>query len=201
MAAEFHNPISKAIRPEDTAEALKKYLSSQERGREEYALMVQAFYDLITDFYEYGWGPSLHFAPGKAGASFEETLASHQYFLGEAIDLKPGMKVLDIGCGLGGPQRSIARKFGASIVGLNISEYQIGKCAEYNRKAGLDDLCSVLQGDFLDIPAEDRSFDAAYHIEAIAHSAGKDGRLCRGISGLAAGHDLCRLRLVHDPAV
>ena len=173
MATDFHNPIPKAMRPEDTAEALSKYRTSQDRGKEEYAAMVKAFYSLITDFYEYGWGRSFHFAPANDGASFEEAIAGHQHFLGEALGLKPGMKVLDIDCGVGGPQRALARKFGASIVGLNISEYQIGKCAAYNGKAGLDHLCSVLQGDFMDIPAEDRSFDAAYQIEAFPHAPDK----------------------------
>ena len=56
------------------------------------------------------------------------------------MGLKPGMRVLDIDCGGGGPQRSIASKFGCEIVGLNINEYQLGKCAEYSRRAGLGDL-------------------------------------------------------------
>ena len=173
MVANFHNPISKAIRPEDTAETLSKYSRSQERGKEEYARMVTAFYDLITDFYEYGWGQSFHFAPMKVGESFEESIVGHEYFLGEAIGLGPDMKVLDVGCGVGGPQRALAKKFGASIVGLNISEYQLGKCSAYNGKAGLDHLCSVLHGDFLNIPAEDGTFDAAYHIEALPHAPDK----------------------------
>ena len=109
----------------------------------------------------------------KVGESFEESIANYEYFLGEAAGLKPGMKVLDLGCGVGGPQRALARKFGASIVGLNISEYQIGKCSAYNSKAGLDHLCSVLHGDFLNIPAEGESFDAAYRIEAMPHAPDK----------------------------
>ncbi len=95
MAADFHNPISKAVRPEDTAKTLSKYRNSQEKGNGEYALMVKAFYDLITDFYEFGWGRSFHFTPTKDGASFEESITGHQYFLGAAIGLRPGMKVLD----------------------------------------------------------------------------------------------------------
>ena len=173
MATNFHNPISKAARQEDTVERLSKYRRSQGRGKEEYASMVTSFYDLITDFCEHGWGQSIHFAPMKVGMSFEESIASHEYFLGEAIGLRPDMKVLDVGCGVGGPQRALARKFGASIVGLNINEYQIGKCSAYNSKAGLDHLCSVLHGDFLNIPAEDGSFDAAYHIEAMCHAPDK----------------------------
>lgn len=50
MAADFHNPISKAVRSEDTAKTLSEYRNSQEKGNEKYALMVKAFYDLITDF-------------------------------------------------------------------------------------------------------------------------------------------------------
>ena len=184
------------MKPEDTAERLSTYRNSQERGKEEYAAMVETFYDLITDFYEYGWGRSFHFAPAKDGASFEEAIAGHQYFLGEALGLKPGMEVLDIGCGVGGPQRALAKKFGASIVGLNISEYQIGKCAAYNGKAGLDHLCSVLQGDFMNIPAEDGSFDGAYQIEAFPHAPNKTAayaevfRILRP-GAIFAGYDWC----------
>ena len=196
MTSDFHNPISKAVRPEDTAESLLEYRRSQKRGKEEYARMVTAFYDLITDFYEYGWGRSFHFAPMKAGESFEESLAGHQYFLGEAIGLRPDMKVLDVGCGVGGPQRALAKEFGASIVGLNINEYQLGKCSAYNSQAGLDHVCSVLHGDFLNIPAEDGSFDAAYHIEAMPHAPDKAAayaeifRVLRP-GGVFAGYDWC----------
>lgn len=170
MASNLHNPITGAVGPDRVAETVSKYRDGQERSDPSYATTVTAFYDLITDFYEYGWGRSFHFAPVEDGASFEKAIASHQHFLGEAIGLKPGTRVLDIGCGVGGPQRSIATEFGASIVGLNISEYQLKKCTAYNRKAGLEDLCSVLHGDFMDIPAESESFDAAYHIEALPHS-------------------------------
>jgi len=196
MAADFHNPISKALRPEDTAKTLSQYRHGQARGKEEYALMVKTFYDLITDSYEFGWGRSFHFAPTKDGASFEESIAGHQYFLGEAMGLRQGMKVLDIGCGVGGPQRVLAKKFGSAIVGLNISDYQIKKCSTYNRKAGLDYLCSVLPGDFMEIPAEDQSFDAAYHIEAIPHAPDKTTayaevfRVLRP-GAIFAGYDWC----------
>ena len=196
MAVDFHNPISKGVRPEDTVERLSKYRRSQGRAKEEYASMVTAFYDLITDFYEYGWGQSFHFAPMKVGESFEESIAGHQNFLGEAIGLRPGMKVLDVGCGVGGPQRSLAKKFGASIVGLNISEYQLGKCSAYNSEAGLDHLCSVLHGDFLNIPAEDGSFDAVYHIEAMPHTPDKAAAYAEMFRVLRpgavfAGYDWC----------
>ena len=196
MAAEFHSPISRAVRPEDTARTLSKYRDSQERGKEAYAATVEAYFDLATDFYEFGWGRSFHFAPAKDGESFEESMVAYEHFLGEAMGLKPGMRVLDLGCGVGGPQRALAKRFGASIVGLNISEYQLGKCAAYNRQAGLDSLCTVLHGDFMNIPAEDRSFDAAYHVEALVHAPDKTDvyaevfRVLRP-GAIFAGYDWC----------
>ena len=48
-----------------------------------------------------------------------------------------------------------------------------GSALRITAKAGLDHLCSVLHGDFLNIPAEDGSFDAAYHIEAMPHAPDK----------------------------
>ena len=88
MATDFHNPISKAVRPEDTAETLSKYRRSQERGKEEYARMVTAYYDLITDFYEYGWGQSFHFAPmkKKGGGLSRNPLPTMSIFWAKPLD-------------------------------------------------------------------------------------------------------------------
>lgn len=206
MAVDFHNPISRALPHGSTPEAVARYRSGQESGGSEYASTVTTFYDLITDFYEFGWGRSFHFAPAKKGASFEEAMADHEHYLGEAMGLKPGMRVLDVGCGVGGPQRSIAGRFGVSVVGLNISEHQIRKCAEYNSGAGLDHVCSVVQGDFHRMPLGDRSFDAAYHIEAITHSPDKATAFAEVFrvlrpGGVFAGYDWCMTPLFNrdDP--
>jgi sterol 24-C-methyltransferase len=80
------------------------------------------------------------------------------------------MRVLDAGCGVGGPMRAIARFSGASIVGISNSAYHVARAAEHNRRAGLDGRCSLIHGDFLRIPEPDGSFDAAYQIEATCHA-------------------------------
>ncbi|MYD42714.1 MAG: methyltransferase domain-containing protein [Gammaproteobacteria bacterium] len=158
--------------------------------------MIRRFYELVTDFYEFAWGSSFHFAPTRNGASFEESIVSHQYFLADALALSPGMKVLDVGCGVGGPQRSIAKKYRVYVTGLNISEYQLQKCEEYNEKSDLQQLCHTLHGDFMAIPAEDETFDVAYHIEAIPHAPDKKGvydEIFRVLKpgGFFAGYDWC----------
>ena len=173
MTKKLQSPTTKAIPPDSTVLTLDRYRRAHEHGTDEYAPMVRRYYELVTDFYEFGWGPSFHFAPSSNGASFAESIASHQNFLADSMSLVPGMNVLDVGCGVGGPLRAIAKKYGVRITGLNISEYQLQKCEEYNRKSGLEQACHTLLGDFMAISAEGQSFDAAYHIEAIAHAPDK----------------------------
>ncbi len=135
-----------------------------------YQRLVDDYYSLATDFYEFGWGRSFHFAARRKRESHTDSLRRHEQRLGLQLGLAAGMRVADFGCGVGGPMREIARTFGCQITGLNINQYQIGKCDQYNEDAGLSGLCQTLCTDFLDVPLPDSSFDAAYAIEATCHA-------------------------------
>ena len=87
--------------------------------------LVTKYYSLATDFFEYGWGQSFHFANRYRGETFDESLQRHESYLALRMGLKAGDKVLDIGCGVGGPLRRIAYLSKAHITGITISDYQI----------------------------------------------------------------------------
>lgn len=131
------------------------------------------YYDLVTDFYEYGWGRSFHFAPRVPGESFEASLVRHERYLARVLGLKPGMVVADVGCGVGGPLMEIARFSGATIVGVNSNAYQLERARERTEEAGLTHLVEFLECDFLNVDAADESFDAVYDIEATCHAPDK----------------------------
>ncbi|KAL0454051.1 UNVERIFIED_CONTAM: 24-methylenesterol C-methyltransferase 2 [Sesamum latifolium] len=88
----------------------------------------------------------------------------------DLLNVKPGARILDAGCGVGGPMRAIAAHSGANVVGVTINEYQVNRARMHNKKAGLDKLCEVVCGNFLQMPFEDNTFDGAYSIEATCHA-------------------------------
>ena len=133
------------------------------------------YYDLVTDLFEYGWGRSFHFAHRNPGETFPESLARHERHMASKLDLGSGMKVLDLGCGVGGPQREIARLTGAKIVGVNNNPYQVERARKLNGEAGLTHLTDFFICDFMDVPDQNGSYDAVYSIEASCCAPDKVG--------------------------
>ncbi|GAB2289261.1 SUMO protein smt3 [Dionaea muscipula] len=131
---------------------------------------VDTFYNLVTDIYEWGWGQSFHFSPSVPGKSHRDATRLHEEMAVDLIRVQPGDKILDVGCGVGGPMRAIAAHSLANVVGITINEYQVNRARLHNKKAGLDALCEVVCGNFLHMPFVDGSFDGAYSIEATCHA-------------------------------
>lgn len=175
-----------------------------EARKKNYETLINRYYDLVTDFYEFGWGHSFHFAPRRKGESFAASILRHEVFLACALGLRPGMRVIDLGCGIGGPMRNIASHSGATVIGINNNDYQIGRGRKLNAQAGLEDRCSFLKGDFMNLPLEDESIDAAYTIEAACHAPDQQAlfaevrRVLRP-GALFAGYDWC-LTDRYDPS-
>lgn len=143
--------------------------ANAELRKDSYQTLVDNYYNLTTDFYQFGWGNSFHFASRKRGEGFKASLLRHEHFLADRMSLQPGMKVLDVGCGVGGPMLNLARYSGASFVGLNSNAYQI-KCAKSNIRDDVESLCSFIEADFMQIPANDGSYDGAIAIESMPHA-------------------------------
>ena len=163
------------LTPDEVLQVVNHYAglhdADLEGRKEDYQALVNHYYDLATDFYEFGWGQSFHFAPRQRGESFKESLLRHEHFLADQLSLKPGMQVLDVGCGIGGPMRTMARYSGASFVGLNNNAYQIKRAEAHNRDT--QSLCRFIHGNFMQIPEGDNCYDAAFAIESMPHAPDK----------------------------
>ncbi|CAL4993792.1 unnamed protein product [Urochloa decumbens] len=149
---------------ESTVERYAKYRDlhggDKEFRKSNYSELVNKYYDLVSSFTEYHWGESFHFAPRWHGETRRESIKRFEHFIGLQLGLKKGMKVLDIGCGIGGPLKEIARFSSTQITGLNNNDYQISR----------GKLCDFVKGDFMNMPFPDNTFDATYAIEATIHA-------------------------------
>ena len=78
------------------------------------------------------------------------------------MGLKPGMRVLDVGCGVGGPAREIASFADVHIVGINNNEFQVQRARKYTATAGLSEMIEFTRGDFMALSETfgPNSFDA-----------------------------------------
>lgn len=110
---------------------------------------IKSYYDLATDQYEIGWSRSFHFCRFNEGEAFQQALARHEHYMAHMINIREGMRVLDVGCGVGGPTREIAAFTGCHVVGLNNNHYQIDRATQYTKKDGLSDQVSFVKGDFM----------------------------------------------------
>ena len=154
----------------DLAVALDDYRALKTGGVRSHSRLVSRYYDVVTPFYEYAWGTSFHFSPRRPGERLAAAQRRHEEGVGSLLRLRPGMRVADVGCGVGGPLATIAKSSGASIVGLNNNAHQIARGERMLRKAGLAERCGFLQADFMDVPLPDGHFDAAYSFDAICHA-------------------------------
>jgi sterol 24-C-methyltransferase len=165
--------------------------SDRNERKSHYASMVNKYYDLSTDFYEYGWGDCFHFAHRFTRETLKQSLVRHEHYLALKMGLGSDDRVLDVGCGIGGPLRNIARFSGASVTGLNNNTYQVARSRKLLQAAGLTGQCDVVPGDFMTLPFPDESFDASYAIESTCHAPEREGVFAEVFRVLQPGGRFC----------
>jgi cyclopropane-fatty-acyl-phospholipid synthase len=128
---------------------------------------IYAHYDIGNAFYSAWLDSSMTYS----SALFEDDTADltsaqkNKYRrLAEAIDLRPGQKLLEIGCGWGGFAEYVAKTFGAKVVGLTISKEQRDFAQKRIHEAGLADKVEIKLQDYRD---ERDQYDRIASIEMI----------------------------------
>lgn len=122
------------------------------------------------------WGEHIHLGHyGRPAGSrdFRQAKADFVRMLalwGGLDQLAPGSTVLDVGCGIGGSSRLLAREFGLRVIGISISPGQIERARSLTPQ-DLDCRFQVMDALALDLP--DGSVDAVWTVEAAPHIADK----------------------------
>ncbi len=95
--------------------------------------------------------------------------------LGKLAELKPGMRVLDVGCGVGGPARTLAAEFGCEVAGLEIVGEFCLAAEMLTEWVGLADRVSFREGDMRSMPFADAEFDLVFTQHTVMNVAEKAG--------------------------
>src|SRR6516162_3424874 len=126
-----------------------------------------AHYDIGNAFYSAWLDPSMTYSSALyEGEAVDLTAAQNNKYrrLAEAIDLRPGQKLLEIGCGWGGFAEYVAKTFGTKVVGLTISNEQREFAQARIQSAGLNECVEIRLQDYRD---ERDTYDRIVSIEMI----------------------------------
>jgi sarcosine/dimethylglycine N-methyltransferase len=113
--------------------------------------------------------------------------------------LREGERVLDVGAGIGGPTRTLARHFGAAAVGLEPTDRFRALAAELNRRSGLADRIELVAGRAEQLPFDDGSFDLVLNQALWPSVADKPALLAEAHRVLAPGGRLAVFEIVVGP--
>ena len=135
-------------------------------------------YDRWTDdqLLERLWGDHVHLGHYGSPPRRRDFRAAKVDFVHELVrwsgldQLPPGSRVLDVGCGIGGSARILARDYGLDVLGISISPGQIAR-ARALTPAGLSCRFAVMDALALELP--DGGFDAVWSVEAGPHMPDK----------------------------
>jgi cyclopropane-fatty-acyl-phospholipid synthase len=127
-------------------------------------------YDLGNDFYGAWLDPGMTYSsavfadPAAPLEPLEQAQERKVRLLLDRLNLRPGQRLLEIGCGWGGLVEIAARDYGVHVTGLTLSEEQKAYAERRLAPAGLADRTEIALTDYRDVMA---SFDAVASVEMV----------------------------------
>ncbi|KAI0192926.1 S-adenosyl-L-methionine-dependent methyltransferase [Xylaria flabelliformis] len=130
---------------------------------------LAAYYSVINHLCSLGDVEKMYIPPlmnKKASVRDNQLLCEES--IATEIGLKPGMRVLDLGCGRGRVAAHMTSFSGARVTGINIDANQVAQAREFNEKLNFGNEFIVRDQNDLPLPFADESFDAFYEIQALS---------------------------------
>ena len=138
-----------------------------------------------------------------------EQLAPYDHFHGRGLEATGDMadrlpvsaadRILDIGSGLGGPARYMARRFGCRVAGIDLTAEFCEVARLLTARLGLEDRVSFDEGDALAMPFDDAAFDGAYSMNVSMNIADKRALYREIARVLKPGARLCLSEVAQGP--
>jgi len=145
-------------------------LHGRRHSRSRDAQAIAHHYDVSNRFYQLVLGPSMTYSCGlwsTSDATLEEAQAAKYELICRKLDLREGMRLLDVGCGWGGMAAHAATHHGVDVVGVTLSWRQAEWAQKAVADAGLADRIDIRLQDYRDV--RDGPFDAISSIGMFEH--------------------------------
>lgn len=156
--------------PQEVRVNRRRFTIGRMHSKDRDASSISHHYDVSNRFYEWVLGPTMAYTcacyPTET-ATLEEAQEYKFDLVARKLALKPGMRLLDVGCGWGGMVMHAAREFGVKALGVTLSEQQALWAQQAIKEAGLEDLAEVRHLDYRDVKETD--FDAISSIGITEH--------------------------------
>jgi cyclopropane fatty-acyl-phospholipid synthase-like methyltransferase len=145
----------------------------------------RAHLETIETYYEQSWfdyrvvwqdrtNRALHFGVWYPETrSHAESLLNMNREVASTLEIKPGMRVLDAGCGIGGSSLWLAENFDVSVVGITVCEKQLAMARRFARERGVADRVTFELADYTDTNLEAESFDVVWAQESVCYALDK----------------------------
>ncbi|MGB9434352.1 MAG: class I SAM-dependent methyltransferase [Candidatus Acidiferrum sp.] len=124
-------------------------------------------YDLLSPYYYSLWGEHLHHGYWIRGDESKETAQIQLIeYLARLADIRPGSRMLDIGCGFGGSSLFLAKHYGVDATGVTISPVQVAMANRGALENNLNAKFLLMDAEALDFSSP---FDLLWSVESISH--------------------------------
>ena len=133
------------------------------------------FYDRWTELFQRGFGPVFQAGILKTGNPPREDPARSVIALAERAGIADGDRILDAGCGIGGPAAILARRYpNARIDGVTNSMIQAGVARDELMRAGLSEHAVIHVADYHRLPFSSEVFDVVVFFESTGYATDID---------------------------
>ncbi len=165
-------------KPNSKPNTLKKIFTTAVKSltlaadKQEQKQNIQAHYDLGNDFFSLWLDKTMCYSCAyfktPHDSLYDAQLQKIDLIL-KKLRLKPGHKILDIGCGWGALIMRAAEKYGAKAVGITLSEEQYASVSKRIASAGLSNSVDVKLINYLDLDSDEYQFDRIVSVGMFEH--------------------------------
>ncbi|RYI98727.1 MAG: class I SAM-dependent methyltransferase, partial [Actinomycetales bacterium] len=156
--------------PEEHLPKWRRVMEGLRHSKTRDAEAIHHHYDVSNTFYEHVLGPSMTYTCAvfpTEDTSLEQAQFEKYDLICRKLDLKPGDRLLDVGCGWGGMVRHAAQHYGVKVIGVTLSQEQAEWAQQAIKRQELDHLAEVRFGDYRDVI--ETGFDAVSSIGLLEH--------------------------------